>query len=423
MTRRVVITGMGTVNSLCNDLEGFWQALCQGKSGIGQINLFDTTDFKVHFGGQVQNFAPEAAIEPRLARKIDRFAQFALVAALSALKDSSLELIKGGANEAGYTIPQIPSHRIGVILGSGIGGLSEYEEQHTRLMEKGPSRISPFVIPKLMVNAASGHISIYFGLRGRTLAVATACASAANAIGEALRTIQHNEADVMVTGGSEAAMTPMGLGGFIAARALSERNDAPQQASRPFDKDRDGFILSEGAGVLILEEADHARKRGARIYGEVLGYACAADAYNITAPCPDGSGAAQAMKWALEDARTNAADIDYINAHGTSTPLGDAAETLAIKQVFGSHAHKVAVSSTKSMMGHLLGASGGVETMATLLSIQRGVVHPTINYDTPDPACDLDYVPNTARKLRVRKAIMNSFGFGGHNACLVLGAY
>jgi 3-oxoacyl-[acyl-carrier-protein] synthase II len=414
---------MGTVNSLNCDLEEFWRGLCQGKHGISQINLFDTTDFKVKFGGQVQGFRPEATLEPRLARRIDRFAQFALIATIAALKDSGLELVKGGPNEAGYTLAKEPPHRVGVILGSGIGGLSEYEEQHTRLLKMGPSRISPFVIPKLMVNAASGHISIYFGLRGRNLAVATACASAANAIGEALRTIQHNEADIMITGGSEAAMTPMGLGGFIAARALSERNDAPQKASRPFDKDRDGFVLSEGAGVLIVEEAEHARKRGARIYAEVMGYGASADAYNITAPCPDGSGAAQAMRWALEDARLNPSEIDYINAHGTSTPLGDEAETKAMKDVFGEHARKVAISSTKSMLGHLLGASGGVETIATALSIQRGVVHPTINYETPDPACDLDYVPNTAREMRVRRALMNSFGFGGHNACLALGNY
>ncbi|MER3416844.1 MAG: beta-ketoacyl-[acyl-carrier-protein] synthase II [Gemmataceae bacterium] len=409
--RRVVITGMGTVNPLSHNVAEFWQALCAGRSGIGPIDLFDPSPFKVHFGGQVRHFDPEKTIDARTSRRLDRFAQFALVATVEAVRDSGLDFSREDPR------------RIGVILGSGIGGLSEYEEQHTRLIKGGPGKISPFVIPKLMVNAAPGQISIYYGLRGPNMAVATACASAANAIGEALRCIQYGEADIMITGGSEAALTPMGLGGFIAARALSERNDAPHKASRPFDRDRDGFVLSEGCGILILEEAERARRRQARIYAELIGYGASADAYNITAPCPDGSGAAMAMEAALHDARCHPEDIDYINAHGTSTPLGDEAETKAIKQVFGSHARKLAVSSTKSMIGHLLGASGAVELIATAMTIHTGVVHPTINYENPDPACDLDYVPNEARQMRVRRAMSNSFGFGGHNACLVLSAF
>jgi len=409
--RRVVITGMGTVNSLGSEVPEFWRALCAGKSGISQIELFDTSDFKVHFGGEVKNFNPETVIDAKTARRLDRFAQFGQVAAISAMKDSGLDLAKEDP------------FRCGVIIGSGIGGLMEFEEQHGRYYKGGPGKISPFVIPKMIANGASGNISIHFGLKGPNTAVATACASGANAIGDALRAIQWDYADVMVTGGAEAAMTPMGLGGFISARALSTRNDDPQRASRPFDKDRDGFVLSEGAGVLVIEELEHARRRGATIIGEILGCGCTADAHNITAPHPEGEGAARAMQLALQDARLNPEDIQYVNAHGTSTPLGDEAETKALKDVFGAHAKKLAISSTKSMLGHLLGASGGVELIACALTIRQGVIHPTINYDIPDPACDLDYVPNTARETRVRRAISNSFGFGGHNCCLVIGAF
>jgi 3-oxoacyl-[acyl-carrier-protein] synthase II len=409
--RRVVITGMGTVNSLGSEVPEFWRALCAGRSGISQIELFDTSDFKVHFGGEVKNFNPEEMLDAKTARRLDRFAQFGQVAAIKAVKDSSLDLSKEDP------------YRCGVIIGSGIGGLMEFEEQHGRYYKGGPGKISPFVIPKMIANGASGNISIHFGLKGPNTAVATACASGANAIGDALRAIQWDYADLMVTGGAEAAMTPMGLGGFISARALSTRNEDPQRASRPFDKDRDGFVLSEGAGVVVIEELEHARRRRATIFGEILGCGCTADAHNITAPHPEGEGAARAMQLALQDAHLNPEDIQYINAHGTSTPLGDEAETRAIKQVFGSHARKLAISSTKSMLGHLLGASGGVELIATLLTIRQGVIHPTINYDTPDPACDLDYVPNTARETRVRRAISNSFGFGGHNCCLVIGAF
>ncbi len=409
--RRVVITGMGTVNPLCSDLKSFWEALCAGKSGIAPLEQFDTSAFKVRFGGEVKNFNAEEYLDSKTVKRLDRYAQFALVACLFAVKDSGLDL------------SQEDRYRCGVALGSGIGGLNEYEEQHSRYIHGGPGKISPFTIPKMMVNAAPGNISIQLGLCGPNTAVATACASAANAIGEAMRTIRYGDADVMISGGTEAATTPMGLGGFISARALSTRNDDPPRASRPFDRDRDGFVLSEGAGLIILEELEHAQKRGARIYAEVLGCASTADAHNITAPHPDGTGAAWAMKLALKDARLNPEDIQYINAHGTSTPLGDEAETRALKHVFGEHCSKLAISSTKSMIGHLLGASGGVELIATALTITTGVIHPTINLDNPDPACDLDYVPNSPREARVRHALSNSFGFGGHNCCLVIGAY
>ncbi len=410
MTRRVVITGLGAVTPLGVGVPVLWQGLLEGKSGIGNIELFDTSAFEVHFGGEVKHFVPEKLLDAKAARRLDRFAQFALVAAKEAVKDSGLEI----AREDPF--------RCGVIFGSGIGGISEFEEQHSRYRDKGPGRISPFVIPKMIANSASGNISIEFGMCGPNTTLSTACASAAHAVGDALRAIQHDEADVMVSGGSEAGITPMGLGGFISARALSTRNDDPPRASRPFDKDRDGFVLSEGAGALVVEELEHARRRGAPIYAEVLGVGSTADAHHITAPHPDGSGAAMAMRMALRDARLNAEIIDYVNAHGTSTPLGDEAETKALKQVFGQHAYRLPISSTKSLIGHLLGASGGVELIATALSIKHGVIHPTINYETPDPACDLDYVPNTAREVRVRRAISNSFGFGGHNCTVAVGA-
>jgi 3-oxoacyl-[acyl-carrier-protein] synthase II len=411
MTRRVVITGMGVVTPLAADLKSYWDGLLAGKSGIGLIEQIDTKDFKVKFGGEVKNWVPEKFFDSRAVRRMDRFSQFAMVAALEAIKD------------AGFDVAKEDPFRCGAIVGSGIGGLNEYEEQHTKFLQGGgPRGVSPFVIPKMMPNAAPGNISIHFGLAGPSRAVSTACASAADAISDALRTIQLDDADVMVTGGAEAAITYMGLGGFVSARALSLRNDNPQAASRPFDKERDGFVLSEGAGILVIEELEHARKRGAPIYAELLGAGSSSDAYNITAPHPEGIGASRAMQLALKSAHLNPADIDYINAHGTSTDLGDAAETLAVKKVFGAHAKKLAISSTKSMIGHLLGASGGVELVATVMSIKHGVVHPTINLDTPDPACDLDYVPKTARKMPVRYALSNSFGFGGHNASLVVGA-
>ncbi|MGL4553981.1 MAG: beta-ketoacyl-ACP synthase II [Gemmataceae bacterium] len=411
MTRRVVITGMGTVNPLSLDVKTYWEALLAGRSGIGPIEQLDTAAFKVKFGGEVKGFEPDKLLDSKAARRLDRFAQFALVASLSAVKDSGIDFTKDDP------------YRCGVIFGSGIGGLNEFEEQHRRFIEGGPGRISPFVVPKMIVNAASGNISIQFGLCGPNTTVATACSSAAHAIGDAMRAIQYDHADVMLTGGSESSITNMGLGGFVQARALSDRNDDPKGASRPFDKDRDGFVLAEGAGVLVLEELEHARKRGATIYAEMLGIGNTADAHHITAPHPCGAGAAAAMQAALRDAKLNPADIDYINAHGTSTPQGDVAETKAIKEVFGPElAKRVPVSSTKSMTGHLLGASGAVELIACVMAIRDGAIHPTINYVTPDPDCDLDYVPNTARQARVRRAMSNSFGFGGHNCSVLIGA-
>jgi 3-oxoacyl-[acyl-carrier-protein] synthase II len=407
--RRVVITGLGTVNPVAHDVPAYWKALLAGKSGIGPITLLDSTAFRVHFAGEVKDFRPEAVVNSKEIRRMDRFAQFGLYAALEAVRDSGIDF----AREDPY--------RCGVIIGSGIGGLTELEEQHSVYIEKGPSRVGPFVVPKMIANAASGHVSIHFGLMGPNTAIATACASAAHAIGDALRAVQYDQADVMIAGGAEAAITHMGLGGFCAARALSLRNDDPQAASRPFDKDRDGFVLSEGAGIVVVEELEHAKKRGAPIHAELLGMGSTADAYHITAPHPEGAGASRAMENALRDARVNPNEVEYINAHGTSTELGDTAETSAIKRVFGSHAHKLAVSSTKSMVGHLLGASGGVELIATIMSLQNRVVHPTINYHTPDPTCDLDYVPNQPREMRVTTALSNSFGFGGHNCTLTVG--
>jgi 3-oxoacyl-[acyl-carrier-protein] synthase II len=411
MNRRVVITGLGVVSGLAHDIENFWTGLLEGRSGVGPIDLFDPAAFKVRFAGQVRDFQPDVLFGPKEARHLDRFVQFALAGGDQAVKDSGLDFASQ------------QSDRCGVMIGSGIGGLNEFETQHRTMMERGPSRISPFTIPKLMVNAGSGHISIRYGLTGPASAIATACASAANAIGDAFRLIQSGITDVMITGGSEAALTHMGLGGFAAMRALSTRNDEPTKASRPFDKDRDGFVLSEGAGILVLEEASSAEKRGATIYGEVLGYGMSADGTHITAPDEMGRGAARAMVAALKDAQLDPSVIDYINAHGTSTPLGDLAETRAMKSVFGSHANKLQVSSTKSQLGHLLGASGGVEAVVCALAMQRGVLPPTINLDNPDPECDLDYIPHNPREAKIRYCMSNSFGFGGHNASLIFGQY
>src|SRR6266436_4875341 len=390
MTRRVVITGLGTVNPLAPDVKGYWEGLCAGRSGIGPIDLFDTTAFKVHFGGQVRNFNPESVLEARAARRLDRFAQFAMVAGIQAVTDSGLDFSKEDP------------YRCGAIIGSGIGGFNEFEEQQRRLMAGGPGKISPFLIPKLMSNAAPGNLSIHYGLCGPNTAVATACASAANAVNDALRTMQRGEADIMITGGTEATVTQMGLGGFMAARALSLRNDDPQGASRPFDKDRDGFVLSEGAGLVVLEEREHALRRGVRIYGELVGYGATADAYHITSPAPEGEGNARSMRMALKEADLKPTDIDYINAHGTSTQPNDREETAAIKQVFGAYAYKLLVSSTKSMTGHLLGAAGALEAIACLFALRDGCIPPTINYTTPDPALDLDYVPNEARAKAIK---------------------
>jgi 3-oxoacyl-[acyl-carrier-protein] synthase II len=410
-TRRVVITGMGVVTSLGDRLDPFWAALCAGRSGVGPLTLFDTSEFRVHFGGQVRDWDPVARFGAKEARHLDRFAQFALSAGIAAVED------------AGIDFGTLPAEQCGVIVGSGIGGLNEFETQHAIMMQKGPSRISPFVIPKLMVNAASGQISIHWGLQGPCSAVATACASAANAIGDAFHLIQSGDADVMVTGGSEAAITHMGLGGFASMRALSTRNDDPTRASRPFDRDRDGFILAEGAGILILEAEELARRRGARIYAELLGYGLSADGWHITAPDEEGRGAARSMKACLKSAQMPPDGVDYINAHGTSTQLGDLAENRAMKQVFGAHARRLQISSTKSQLGHLLGASGGVELIISALAIHTGVLPPTINLDHPGEGCDLDYIPNVARETRVDTVMSNSFGFGGHNASLLIGRY
>jgi 3-oxoacyl-[acyl-carrier-protein] synthase II len=411
MARRVVITGMGVVTALGTTLDDYWTGLVEGKSGVGPISLIDTTTHKVHFGGQVNGWDADAIFGKKEARHLDRFAQFALFAARAAVADSGIDFA------------QYEPHRCGVFIGSGIGGLNEFEEQFRNFMEKGPGRISPFTIPKLMVNAASGQISIAYGLKGPVSAVATACASAANAIGDAFRLIQSGTADVMITGGSEAAITHMGVGGFASLRALSTRNDDPQRASRPFDKDRDGFVIAEGAGLMVLEEESAARARGARIYAELLGYGMSADGSHITAPDDEGRGAARAMRQCLDDAKLNPEQIGYVNAHGTSTPLGDLAETKAVKSVFGPHVKSMPMSSTKSHLGHLLGASGGVELVACALALQNNVLPPTINLDEPSEGCDLDYIPNTAREAKVDYTMSNSFGFGGHNASLVIGRH
>jgi len=410
--RRVVVTGLGTVNPLAQSVPVYWQALLAGASGVAPVTLIDVTRFKVKFAGEVKNFVPTPIVDAKSVRRLDRFAQFALYASHEAILDS------------GINFPVYDPFRCGVILGSGIGGLAEFEDGHTTYMTKGPERVSPFVIPKMMANAASGNVSLRYGLRGPNTTVSTACSSAAHAIGDAMRQIAYGFADVMITGGAEATVTNMGLGGFIQARAVSERNEDPQRASRPFDKDRDGFVLAEGAGILVLEEYESAKARGAKIYCEVCGCGNTADAYHITAPHEEGIGASMAMTLAMKEAGWNPTDVQYLNAHGTSTGLGDAAETRAVKSAFGEHAKKLMISSTKSMTGHLLGASGGIEAIACALSLTHSVLHATINLDHPDieGGCDLDYIPNHAREVRVKKVLSNSFGFGGHNCSIALAA-
>ncbi len=409
MKRRVVVTGLGVVTSLSCQVEDLWKRILDGESGIHRLRLFDLKGFRVTIGGDIYDWNPVDYISPKEMKRVDRFTQFALVAGADAVRDSGLDFSK----EDGF--------RCGVILGSGIGGLTEIEVQIGKLLTKGPSRVSALTVPKMMLNAAGGHISIQHGLHGPNFTVATACASATNAIGDALKTIQYDDADVVVTGGTEAAMTRMGLSAFQNIRALSSRNDAPSEASRPFDSKRDGFVLSEGAGVLILEELEHAKARGAHIYAEILGFGASGDAGHITQPDEHGVGAARAMECALRDAGVNPDQVDYINAHGTSTPLGDKAETLAIKQVFADHAYKVSISSTKSHLGHSLGASGGIEGVLTAKSIEADVVPPTINLTEPDPDCDLDYTPQSPRARSLKVAMSNRFGFGGHNASVVMG--
>lgn len=405
--RRVVITGLGVVTPLGHQLDVFWNNLIAGQCGIDKITAFDATAFDTKIAGEVRNFDPAPAFpSPKEIRRTDRYSQFGVHAGWSALKDSGLELEKENRDE------------IGVIIGSGIGGLHTTAEQHDILIKRGPGRLSPFMIPMLISNMASGLFSMFYNLRGPNFATCSACATANHAIGEAWRAIKMGDAAVMFAGGAEAAIVPVGIGGFCAMRAMSTRNDDPKHSSRPFDKERDGFVMGEGAGVLVLEELEHAKKRGAKIYCEVVGYGNCADAYHLTAPSPDGEGAARCMKMALKTGGLNLEDISYINAHGTSTPQGDVCETQAIKTVFGEHAKKLAVSSTKGATGHMLGAAGAVEMTVCALAIKNSVVPPTINYQTPDPECDLDYVPNTARELKVNAIVNNSFGFGGHNATI-----
>lgn len=405
---RVVITGCGVVTPCGEGLEPFWEAISNGRSGIGPITRFDASKFDSSIGGEVKNFDPFKVLGRKEARHMDYFVQYAMVAAIEAMKDAGMDM----SGEDPY--------KVGVLVGSGIGGIGVIEKQHAILLEKGPDRVSPFLIPMLIVNMASGQISMHFGAKGPNSCVATACASGSHAIGDAFRLIQRGHAQVMITGGTEGAITPMGFGGFCAMNALSRRNDAPEKASRPFDRERDGFVMSEGAGIVVLESLSHAQKRKARIYGELVGYGMSADAYHMTAPSPDGEGAARCLEECLVDARINYNEVDYLNAHGTSTSLNDKFETMACKTVFKDYAYRLPISSTKSMTGHLLGAAGGVELIVCLLAIQRQLIPPTINYENPDPECDLDYVPNKARPAKVKVAMSDSLGFGGHNAALLV---
>jgi 3-oxoacyl-[acyl-carrier-protein] synthase II len=409
MARRVVVTGIGLVTPVAVGTEETWQGLLAGKSGIGPITHFDHTAFATHFAGEVKGFDASRWMTAREVKTLDPFIRYAVAAGSLAVADSGLE-IKGEFAE-----------RVGCFVGAGLGGVTTIEATCKTLSEKGPRHgFSPFFVPMIIVNLASGNLSIRFGAKGPNLSQVSACSTGTHAIGDAARVIERGDADAMICGGTEATITPLGVGGFNAMRALSTRNDAPQQASRPFDKDRDGFVIAEGSGILVIEEMEHAKKRGAKIYAEISGYAANADAHHITSPAPEGEGAQRCMRLAVKDAKLQPSDIGYINAHGTSTEINDATETLAIKKVFGDHARKLMVSSTKSMTGHMLGATGGVEAAFCALTLARGVIPPTINYTTPDPACDLDYVPNTAREARVQHVLTNSFGFGGTNACLVL---
>jgi 3-oxoacyl-[acyl-carrier-protein] synthase II len=410
--KRVVITGLGVISPLGNDIASFWQGLKEGHSGIDKITAFDVTDYDSKIAGEVKGFNPDLYnISKKECRRMEKFVQYALASSYQAIKDSGLELEKED------------KERIGVLVGSGIGSLRIMEEEHKLLLKSGPGRLSPFLIPMLIVNEASGHIAIAYGFKGPNSCVTTACASGSHAIGDALRIIQRGEAEIMISGGTESCIVSLGVGGFCALKALSTRNDQPQKASRPFDAQRDGFVIAEGCGVVVLESLEHARKRNAAIYAELVGFGMSCDAYHITAPDPDGHGAALAMKAALKDAKLKSEDVSYINAHGTSTKLNDKVETLAIKLALGDYAKKVMVSSTKSMTGHLLGAAGGVEFVVCCLAIKDSIVPPTINYEFPDPDCDLDYVPNTARKTKVNVCLSNSLGFGGHNATLAVKKY
>jgi 3-oxoacyl-[acyl-carrier-protein] synthase II len=411
--RRVVVTGLGAVTPIGNNVKDFWLNLVSGVSGIDVIKRFDPVaiGLPVIIAGEVKNLNPEQFLDSKELKRMSDFVKFAVIAAKEAIQDSGLELDK------------IDLTKAGVIVGTGIGGLRDIEEQQKVVMEKGVRRVSPFFIPSGISNMAAGYISIEFGFKGPNSCVVTACATGTHSIGDAFKIIQRGDADIMIAGGTESAITPLGIAGFANMKALSTRNDEPQKASRPFDAERDGFVMGEGAGIVVLEELEHAKKRGAKIYAEVVGYGLTGDAYHITAPCADADGAKRVIMMTLNDARINPDEVDYINAHGTSTPLNDKIETLAIKEVFKDHAYKLKVSSNKSMIGHLLGAAGAVEAVATVLTIKNGIIPPTINYEHPDPECDLDYVPNKAIEYTVKVAISNSFGFGGTNACLAFKAF
>ncbi|XEC97073.1 beta-ketoacyl-ACP synthase II [Paenibacillus tarimensis] len=411
MNQRVVVTGMGVMTSLGHELEQFWGNLMEGKSGVSKIEAFDVSEYPTQIAAEIKGFDPgQFGIDKKEARRMDRFVQFAVVASQLAIRDAGISIGQDADPE-----------RVGVMIGSGIGGLGTWEDQHNLLLEKGPKRVSPFFIPMMIANMASGQVSMATGAKGPNSTAVTACATGTHSIGDSFKMIARGDADVMICGGAEATIRPTGMAGFCSMRAMSTRNDEPAKASRPFDTDRDGFIMGEGSGVLILESLEHALQRGARIYAEIIGYGMSGDAYHMTEPDPDG--AARCMTRAIRDAGISPEEVDYINAHGTSTPVGDKSETTAVKKAFGDHAYKLAVSSTKSMTGHLLGAAGGVEAVILGLTIKNGIIPPTINLDNQDPECDLDYVPNSPRKADVRIAISNSFGFGGHNATIVMRKY
>lgn len=407
--RRVVVTGMGVVNPVGLSVDEFWDSLINGRSGIGRITRFDTSEYTTQIGGELKNFDPENfGIDKRKARRSDLFVIYALAASEEAVRMSGIDFDKEDP------------FRCGTVLGSGIGGLMTVEEEHKKLIEKGPRRVSPFLIPSMIADMAPGEVAIRYNLKGINYSVVSACASSAHALGDAMKMIKAGAADVVVSGGCEASITPLGLAGFCSARALSTRNDDPERASRPYDAERDGFVMAEGGAILVIEELEHAKKRGANILAELVGYGATADAYHITAPQPEGLSGTEAMRISIKDAGLNPEDIQYINSHGTSTPLNDKIETQVIKNVFGDHAKKLSISSTKSMTGHLLGAAGATELVACIKTINEGIAHPTINYENPDPDCDLDYIPNQAREMKVDAALSNSLGFGGHNASLVV---
>ena len=409
--KRVVVTGLGSITPLGNNLEEYWQGLLAGRSGVGKVSLFDTSQFNCQIGAEVKGFDPNDYMEKKEAKRIDRFSQFAIAASKQALADSQ------------FVINDLNADRVGVLIGTGVGGIQIMESQKEILLTKGPRRVSPFTIPSMIANMAAGLTAIHTGAKGPNSCTVTACAAGSHAIGDAFRLIQRGYADAMICGGAEAAITPLSFAGFCSAKALSTRNDAPEQASRPFDVDRDGFVMGEGSGILILEELEHALNRNATIYGEIVGYGMTCDAYHMTSPVPEGLGAARAIEVALKDAGLSAESVSYINAHGTSTPANDSTETKAIKKALGKSAYEVAISSTKSMTGHLLGGSGGIEAVATVMAIAQDRVPPTINLKNIDPECDLDYIPNQSRTLKVEVALSNSFGFGGHNVTLAFKQY